>query len=147
MSRDACRLKLRGSERTEASSSPPRGTAPVEPRLAGGVLERQPMALRTESVASATTETASRRLCLVKIWPCRTENWPIDFARNRRDFACKFENAATFFDRRLAFWPSAMPASLLHTCADSTATTASAMSYDHSVDRAVSLAPGVRYMG
>ena len=63
MTVEAARL---GADRGEQLAAA-RDAAPVEPRLAGGALERQPMVPRRENAASATTETAIRRLCLVKI--------------------------------------------------------------------------------
>jgi hypothetical protein len=62
-------LKLRGSDRTDTSSSPPRGTAPVETAVAADwdeEFERHPDAPNAQRAAQAT-ETVSRRLSPVKI--------------------------------------------------------------------------------
>src|SRR5258706_13476688 len=70
-SRAACRLKLLGSERTEASSSPPRGTSRLPTVFvvrSDAVFERQPPATSSTSEATAA-ELAKRRGSLVKIWP------------------------------------------------------------------------------
>src|SRR5207247_9869049 len=63
VSRAACRLKLRGSVRTETSSSPPRGTAWLEPADAAGGVERQPATAR----AVATAIEMTRRLAFARL--------------------------------------------------------------------------------
>jgi hypothetical protein len=68
-------LKLRGSERTDVSSSPPRGTSPFDTLVVAdseGVLERQAAAPAAQ-IAASVRETASRRVCPVKSCPTGQE--------------------------------------------------------------------------